>query len=149
MPRPVTTKLLAALFLGASLTLFGQNIPADFEVASVHRMPSHSLEELKRGIGVTFIGPDGTNRFTARNATLELLIYIAYGVEYNQISAEPDWLDTQLYDIAAEVDSTIHLTREQTRPASAAPTRKPLSPEDSPGGRSASRIRSGRREEIA
>ena len=117
MPRPLTTRLLTAVVLGASgLALPGQAVPGEFEVASIHMVQSHGIEDLKRGIGVGYISPYGTNKFIARNVPLEFLISIAFGVELNQISAKEDWLDTQLYDLVAEVDPTIQLTREQTQP---------------------------------
>jgi bla regulator protein blaR1 len=41
------------------------------------------------------------NKFDARNVTLRAVIQEAYGVQANQITGGPDWLDTATYDIHA------------------------------------------------
>ena len=46
--------------------------------------------------------PDG---LTATNGTVQMLIHAAYGVEDNQISGEPSWLNSDRYDIEAKMDS--------------------------------------------
>ncbi|HTW58216.1 MAG TPA: M56 family metallopeptidase [Terriglobales bacterium] len=46
-------------------------------------------------------GPDG---FVASNITLQALIQEAYGVQANQISGGPDWLNSATFDVQAKVD---------------------------------------------
>jgi uncharacterized protein (TIGR03435 family) len=76
------------------------NIPPVFDVASVK--PS------KGGVGVIserlLEKPDG---FTATNLTLQMLIRQAYGVEDDQISGAPNWLNLERYDINAKMDKSV------------------------------------------
>jgi uncharacterized protein (TIGR03435 family) len=117
MPSFIHSKLLTAFLLGSScVAVSAQAIPTDFDVASIHMVEDHTVADQNRGSGAAYLGPYGTNRFTARNVPLEFLISIAYGVDYNRLVAKDDWLDTQLYDVIAEVDPTVKLTREQTQP---------------------------------
>ncbi len=44
------------------------------------------------------------NKFDARNVTLRAVIQEAYGVQANQITGGPDWLDTAAYDIQAKTN---------------------------------------------
>ncbi|MGA8311419.1 MAG: M56 family metallopeptidase, partial [Terriglobales bacterium] len=48
--------------------------------------------------------PDG---FSATGITLQTLIREAYGVQDNQISGAPDWVNTQRYDIEAKRDKSV------------------------------------------
>jgi len=79
-----------------------------FEVASVRQSPPDH--------GYTSISDYGTNRFTARNASLALLIAIAYNVDSNKLLGGPGWLESQLYDISAKAEGEVALTREQMLP---------------------------------
>jgi uncharacterized protein (TIGR03435 family) len=79
-----------------------------FEVASVRLSPPDA--------GFTSTSTYPSDRFTARNATLDYLIQIAYGVEQYQISGKPDWLESQEYDIAAKAEGDAGLSREQMQP---------------------------------
>src|SRR5882724_5964673 len=54
-------------------------------------------------VGLLFT-PDG---FTATGITVQTLIREAYGVEDNEISGAPSWLNSRKYDIAARVDSPV------------------------------------------
>ncbi|MGB2591192.1 MAG: M56 family metallopeptidase [Candidatus Acidiferrum sp.] len=45
--------------------------------------------------------------FSAINVTLPMLVRAAYGVEYNQISGGPDWLNSAAFDVEAKVDSSV------------------------------------------
>ncbi len=45
--------------------------------------------------------------FSARSATLRMLIRTAYGVEENQISGAPNWVNSEYYDIEAKMDSSV------------------------------------------
>ncbi len=76
------------------------DIPPVFAVASVK--PS------KGGVGVISEKLfEKTNGFTATNLTLQMLIRQAYGVEDNQISGAPNWLNSERYDIEAKIDKSV------------------------------------------
>ncbi|OLD80775.1 MAG: hypothetical protein AUF67_10815 [Acidobacteria bacterium 13_1_20CM_58_21] len=76
------------------------DIPPVFAVASVK--PS------KGGVGVISEKLfEKTNGFTATNLTLQMLIRQAWGVEDNQISGAPDWLNSERYDIEAKIDKSV------------------------------------------
>jgi bla regulator protein BlaR1 len=75
-------------------------IPPVFAVASVK--PSKGDEGL---IGERLLEkPDG---LTATNFTLQKLIRRAYGVEEDQITGAPNWLNAERYDIEAKVDKSV------------------------------------------
>jgi len=79
----------------------GQSAPrAEFEVASVK--PNLSGE--RRIMFRPMLG----GRFVAENATVRILIQLAYGVQPFQISGGPAWLDTDHYDIEAKAPSNIN-----------------------------------------
>jgi uncharacterized protein (TIGR03435 family) len=73
---------------------FGQSssTPAAFEVVSVKPSAPESR-------GMTASTDPG--RFTARNATLEFLIQVAYRVREDQVSGGPKWMDSERYDVVA------------------------------------------------
>jgi uncharacterized protein (TIGR03435 family) len=86
----------AALFTGV---VYAQTAPSDrpqFEVASIK--PNTS------GNGLVMIRPPVGGRFTATNATLNMLVGIAYKVRSNQISGGPAWAASERYDILAKAD---------------------------------------------
>jgi uncharacterized protein (TIGR03435 family) len=58
----------------------------------------------------------GIGRFSASHVTLALLLQLAYGIEDNQIANKPEWLETNLYDVAAKPEDGIKLSREELRP---------------------------------
>ncbi len=55
----------------------------------------------------------GNGKFDARNVTLRALIQEAYGVQANQITGGPDWLDTAAFDVQIKTGKT-----ETNRPPS-------------------------------
>jgi len=75
-------------------------IPPVFAVASV---------KPDKG-GVSLVGeklfekPDG---FAVTNLTLQMLIRQAYGVEDDQITGAPNWLNSERYDIEAKIDRSV------------------------------------------
>jgi bla regulator protein BlaR1 len=69
-----------------------------YEVASIK--PDKSGNDMIRMMA----RPDG---FTGTNITLQMLIRNAYGVEDNQISGAPSWLNSEKYDIEAKMDSSV------------------------------------------
>jgi uncharacterized protein (TIGR03435 family) len=79
--------------------------PQAFEVASI-RLSAPSAEGFS-------INGWGTDQFTARNATLQLLISFAYNVQFNQMEGEPGWLNSQRYDIEAKSEGGHILTFDQ------------------------------------
>ena len=81
-----------------------------FEVASVRLNPSTEC-------CTTWTKIYPANRFTASRISLEFLTCIAYeGISNRDISGEPSWFDSQLYDITAKVEGDAGLTREQMQP---------------------------------
>lgn len=69
-----------------------------YEVASIKPNKSGENIIMMRSL------PDG---FTATGVTLHELIRAAYGVQNFQISGGPGWLESDKYDIQAEVDSSV------------------------------------------
>jgi uncharacterized protein (TIGR03435 family) len=67
-----------------------------YEVASIK--PDKSGTNMVR----MMYTPDG---LSATNASVQMLISTAYGVENNQISGAPGWLNSDKYDIEAKMDS--------------------------------------------
>lgn len=80
-----------------------------FEVATVKPAPQ---ADPKTGNW----SPPNTGRFTATHVTLALLIQLAYGIDNSQIANKPDWLESNLYDIVAEPEDGIKLTRDELKP---------------------------------
>lgn len=79
-----------------------------FEVASVRQVPE--------GQGYFSISPSGDRRFRAENASMKLLIEIAFGINDNQISGKNlDWLDSEYYDVEAVPAGDSPLSYEQLR----------------------------------
>jgi uncharacterized protein (TIGR03435 family) len=76
-----------------------------FEVASIHPDRTDSTDSI-----VNF--PE-TGRLTVTNATLKTLIRAAYGIQNDQISGGPKWLDTDRYDIEAKTTRRITPDKEQ------------------------------------
>lgn len=92
------------LFLCAALAVPTLTHAQSFDVASVHLSPPNH--------GYFSVTPPGP-RFSAKTASLQYLIYAAYGVD---LIVVPSWADETYYDVEAETDSTDHLTQEQLRP---------------------------------
>ena len=81
-----------------------------FEVATVR--PSPPDADPKTGNWTI----PGKGQITATHVSLALLVKLAYDVDDSQITNEPGWLDSKLYDIAAKAEDGIQLTREELRP---------------------------------
>jgi uncharacterized protein (TIGR03435 family) len=60
--------------------------------------------------------PPGIGRFSAHSLTLQFLIQMAYGVDADQISGKPSWLDSDFYDIEAKPEEGIKLSRDELKP---------------------------------
>jgi uncharacterized protein (TIGR03435 family) len=68
----------------------------EYEVASIK--PDTSANSMIR----IMFSPNG---FDGTNATLQMLVKIAYGIDDNQISGGPNWLNSDHFDINAKMDS--------------------------------------------
>jgi uncharacterized protein (TIGR03435 family) len=77
-----------------------QQLPSDFEVASVKRNSNTPSGRM------TFQASQG-GRLTAENMPLRLLIQHAYGVRPFQISSGPSWIDSDRYDIVAQANGPV------------------------------------------
>jgi uncharacterized protein (TIGR03435 family) len=99
---------LAALLALAALPAQSQSPPPAFEAASVKQTPRASL-------GFTNISPYGTDRFTATNAELYLLVQIAFNVTPDRISGIEKLGDGH-YDISAKAKGDLKLTYEEVQP---------------------------------
>jgi uncharacterized protein (TIGR03435 family) len=84
---------------------FAQTSPT-FEVASIH--PNQA------GAEGSVIDLPETGRLRVTNATLKTLIRAAYGIQNDQISGGPKWLDSDRYDIEARTSGPI--TEDQDQP---------------------------------
>lgn len=51
------------------------------------------------------------DRFTLTNATLKVMVELAYDVRPSQISGGPKWADSEKYDLQAKADSTLNAPR--------------------------------------
>ena len=69
---------------------------------SVSIKPAHNTGGIVRSRMMMM--PDG---FTATNVTLHDVIRVAYGVKDNQISGGPDWLNSEIYDVATKIDKSV------------------------------------------
>ena len=58
----------------------------------------------------------GQSRFFAHDLSLQFLIQMAWGVEANQISGRPSWLDSDFYDIEAKPEEGIKLSPDELKP---------------------------------
>lgn len=93
-----------------SIAIWAQSptTPQSFEVASIRQVPE--------GQGYFSISPSGDKRFRAQNASMKLLIDMAFGIDDNQISGKNlDWLNSELYDVEAVPAGDSPLSYEQLR----------------------------------
>jgi len=73
-----------------------------YKSASVR--PHQAVNGMVEHLGIMF-SPQG---FTARNATLQTVLGVAYGVQKDLISGAPDWVNSEKYDIEVRLpDSAI------------------------------------------
>jgi uncharacterized protein (TIGR03435 family) len=90
------TVLGVVLLAATAYGLFAQDTAPVFQAASVKpnttNPPNHMFRPLPGG------------RITARNATLQMLILTAYGVQPYQLSGGPVWMETDGFDIEASPD---------------------------------------------
>lgn len=100
---------LALLVCSRPLT-YCQASTSGFEVASIREAPVQTDSNTR-----TWSRPGGS-RFTATHVSLALLIGLAYGIDDSQITHKPEWLETSLYDLTAQAEDGVNLTREELRP---------------------------------
>jgi len=81
---------------------------SSFAVASVRSVPA--------GRGYTSISPSGAANFTATNVSMAVLIEMAFGVNADQLSGKPSWLESELYDVVAKPEDERGLSYEQLKP---------------------------------
>ncbi len=110
--RALAAVLVAGVF--AAPFVFAQSQPGapaqpSFETATIKPTPP---SERVNGQW----SPPGTSRFSAHSVTLQFLIQMAYGVEADQVSGKPSWLDSDFYDIEAKPEEGIALSREELKP---------------------------------
>ncbi|MES2391666.1 MAG: TIGR03435 family protein, partial [Acidobacteriota bacterium] len=113
--RPSTfqrTLALAALSLSATALAQTPDKPAatpSFEVAVIRANPTALPEQGQWSL-------PNTGNFKATALPLTLLIHLAYDIDTRQIANQPKWLTTKLFDVAAQPESGIKLSREELRP---------------------------------
>lgn len=97
------TRLTLSLFL-LTAPLFAQTTkpPLTFEVASIHPTKPG---ETSGGINAT---PGGLG-YTAKNATVKLMISLMYKIPMRQIEGGPPWLNEDRYDVEARADGPYSL----------------------------------------
>jgi len=87
--------LLAALLLALSFEAAAQRTPLAFDVASVKANDSGERAS-------STLSPPG-GRFSAKNASLKLLIRMAYRLSDYQVSGGPDWIRFDRFDVLSKV----------------------------------------------
>jgi uncharacterized protein (TIGR03435 family) len=90
----------AVLVLIASLSVYAQTAPMQFEVASIKPSAPPAVGENRVAVGIAAGG-----RLTAQGVSTRMLMSIAFGVKEHEIIGGPAWLDTQRYDISAKPDA--------------------------------------------
>lgn len=109
LPYRIRHFVLCCLLLSCIHAATAQTPRPTFEVATVkpapHADPSTGTWS-----------PPNTGRFTANHVSLALLIQLAYGVDKSQIANQPGWLDVDLYDVDAEPEDGVRLSREELQP---------------------------------
>ncbi len=58
----------------------------------------------------------GQSRFFPHDLSLQFLIQMAWGVEADQLSGKPSWLDSDFYDIEAKPEEGIKLSPDELKP---------------------------------
>jgi len=112
---PVQNRLAASLLLASiaasaalSIRASAGQVPREFELASVKpNLLDDHIVQVRVGPGPTFM---------ARGYTLVLLIQRAYGVMDWNVSAGPDWIRSDRFDIQARADIAGDLKEEILQP---------------------------------
>jgi uncharacterized protein (TIGR03435 family) len=80
-----------------------------FDVASVRLADTNDRQ-------IPFIGPWESSRFSAKSATLELLLEIAFDIDHDAIEGAPKWIETQRYDVEAKTECDKTVGYEEVKP---------------------------------
>ncbi|MEO6815305.1 MAG: TIGR03435 family protein [Edaphobacter sp.] len=103
--------LVFAVCGSVSISIWAQAPAAptpSFEVASVRQVPE--------GRGYFSISPSGDKRFSAENASMKLLVAMAFGINDDQISGKNlDWIASKFYDVEAAPAGDVPLSYDQLR----------------------------------
>lgn len=103
-PRRLGLSVALAVILGMNVPALRAQSTKTFEVASVRRV---EIAPTDRGVPVFpttgGVGTSSPGRITYRGTWLKPLIAEAYGVRSDQISGGPMWLNTERYDIVANI----------------------------------------------
>lgn len=98
---------IGPLFGLALVSIFGTMATAQ-QKTSEEAAPLFDAVSIKpnTSVGTSTVLRSGANGFSATNYTLQKLIRVAYGVEDDQISGGPNWLNSLRYDVEARTDSS-------------------------------------------
>ena len=99
-----------ALLILASFCGSAQTIPQpDRDPSSISAFDVISIRESKPTppFSVGSVNPAHAGRFSATNYTAMILIQVAYGFTYTQISDVPEWVHSTRFDIRAAADPSI------------------------------------------
>jgi len=89
--------------------------PSRFEVASVRLMQNRDKLPIEQQM--FYMSQWGATQFTTRNATLETLLSLAFGIDTQyQLARKPAWFDSTFYEIAAKPEGDARLNYEQMKP---------------------------------
>lgn len=66
--------------------------------------------------GYTEFGPPNTDRFSASNISLRVLLAIAYGTNSNRVLSSLGWLDSTVYDVVAKTEGEKPLDQSRLKP---------------------------------
>ena len=104
--------LSIAIVLGAHLAAAKAQLAEpqpSFDVATIKPTPSADAVN-------GYWSRPGIGRFYAHGLSVQFLIQLAYGIESNQISAKPSWLDSDFYDVEAKPEEGIRLSPDELKP---------------------------------
>lgn len=91
------TALGVVLLAAASYGVFAQDVPRpSFQVASIKPNTTNPPNRMQRPL------PGG--RWSSRNATLQMMILTAYGIQPYQLIGGPNWMEADGFDIEAKAD---------------------------------------------
>jgi bla regulator protein blaR1 len=100
----MVVRLAVLFFAAAALTGSAQSpqlAAPSFEVASIKRNVSDEVGG--------YVRIEEGARFNAANATLNLIIRQAYGIQAFQVANLPDWVNTERYDIRAKAPDGVEV----------------------------------------
>jgi uncharacterized protein (TIGR03435 family) len=108
--KPATVKkrlLIAILCLMPASLAYAQDKPdkptrLTFDVATIRRSNANDV-----GGGIKPL--PGGNGYSAKNISIKLMISLMYRVPMRQITGEPDWVDTDRYDMEARTDGSYNV----------------------------------------